>query len=135
MKKLFLALVAFFSLISFNTGCSNGYEDGIYVGKYEEKTEWATYTADVEVTIKDGKIANVTLKDPTAIHSPASNWADHANWTDHYQELLDSYVGLDARKVVESESAPVDALAGATLSSDRLYSAIQNALYGYEIRQ
>ena len=130
MKKLFLSLLALFAVASFNTGCSNGYADGVYTGKYEEATEWATYTAEVEVEVADGKIAKVTLKDPTTLHSPAANWAEHGAWTDHYNELLASYVGLDAAKVASSEAAPVDALAGATLSSDRLYQAVKNALLG-----
>lgn len=131
MKKLFLRLIALFAAFSFNTGCSNGYADGEYEGKMEEVTQWATYTAEVVVTVKDGKIEKVTLKDASTLHSPVANWGEGSKaWTEHYNELLDSYVGLDAAKVAASEKAPVDALAGATLSSDRLYLAVKDALLG-----
>ena len=77
------------------------------------------------------EIEKVTLKDASTLHSPVANWGEGSKaWTEHYNELLDSYVGLDAAKVAASEKAPVDALAGATLSSDRLYLAVKDALLG-----
>ena len=137
MKKLLLGLVALFAVSVVSTSCSGSkndkvepFADGVYTGSFVEATQWATYTADVKVTVEKAKIAKVELEDSTSLHSPAANWADHAAWTDHYTELLNSYKGLSAAKVATSKAAPVDALAGATLSSDRLYQAVKNALAG-----
>ena len=127
MKKFILGIIAIFSVLTFNSGCSNGFDDGVYVGNYEEKTTWATYTANVEVTLKNGKLEEVKLLSSN-IHSPESSWDNTAAWTQHYQELLDSYVGINARKIVDNDKAPVDSLSGATISSDRLYQAIKLAL-------
>lgn len=130
MKKgLILSAIALFSALSFTTGCSKdeGIKDGTYTGAYKEESQWATYTANVEVTIKDGKIEEVVLKESN-IHSPATSWPNYTAWTENYQKLLDSYKGLNAKDVASSKKAPVDALSGATLSSDRLFEAVKNAL-------
>lgn len=128
-KTALLGVLAVASVFAFATGCNkNTIADGTYEGNYVEATQWATYTANVEVTVADGKITEVVLKDDSVIHSPTENWTGHAAWTDHVNEILASYVGLDAAKVAKSETAPVDALAGATLSSDRLFLAVKDAL-------
>ena len=130
MKKgLLLSCLAIFSSLFFLNGCKKdeGIKDGTYKGEYKEESQWATYTANVEVTVKDGKIEEVVLKESN-IHSPATSWPNYTAWTENYQKLLDSYKGLNAKDVASSKKAPVDALSGATLSSDRLYEAVKNAL-------
>ena len=129
MRILFVFFALLFGLVSLASCGGASLEDGKYTGFVEEKTQWATYSAKVEVTVKDDKIESVVvLNDECHIYTDASSWADCGLWTDHVQELLDSYKGKCVSEIVNAEKSPVDALAGATQSSDRLFAAIKNAL-------
>ena len=129
MRKLFVFFALLFGLVSLASCGGSSVADGKYTGYVEEATQWATYSAKVEVEVKDGKIESVVvLNDECHIYTDASSWTESALWTDHVQELLDSYKGLSVSDIVNAETSPVDALAGATQSSDRLFKAVKEAL-------
>ena len=49
-------------------------------------------------------------------------------WVEHHEALLNSYVGIDVNDILNSEEPILDAINGATLSSNRLYYAVRDAL-------
>lgn len=122
-RKLCLIILSLFIV----SGCKAKYSDGTYQGKYEEKTQYTTYNANVEVTVEKGKISKVTLKSSN-IYSDPELWGGSNAWTEHYQALLNSYIGVDPYDIINNDKMIVDSLAGATLSSERLYKAVKDAL-------
>ncbi len=128
IKKI-LSIIAIVFMFFLFTGCrKNTINDGVYEGEYIESTQWATYTANVKVTVMNGKISEVILKDNSNIHSSIDEWKGHISWTNHVNEILTSYVGIGVEEIIKSDTAPIDALSGATLSSNRLFLAIKDAL-------
>ncbi|MDY2986625.1 MAG: FMN-binding protein [Peptoniphilus sp.] len=85
---------------------SKGYKDGTYKGKgkgYKDDIE-------VELTIKDGKIEKIDVL----------NSSDDEPYFSNAKAILD--------KIVESQSAKVDSVSGATYSSNGIKSAVRKAL-------
>ena len=126
MKKIF-KLISIILICVCVSSCKNKFKDGVYDGEYEEETQYVTYTANVEVTVKNNKITKVILM-ASNIHSDPELWSGYMAWTEHHQALLNSYVGLNVNDVINADKSPVDVLSGATLSSNRLFYAIKDAL-------
>lgn len=87
----------------------NNLEDGTYTGHYEGGMyQWRANT--VQVTIRDGKIAEIVLMDSI----------DPAKENVNAQEIYN--------RVIDSQSLQVDCISGATLTSKAYLQAIENAL-------
>lgn len=122
MKKI-IFLIIFMFLFS----CNNRLIDGIYIGKYEDKTQYITYTVNVEVVVKNDRIKEVSLH-KSNIYTDPKLWDGYMLWIEHHVALLNSYIGINVSDIINSEIPIVDAISGATLSSNRLYYAIRDAL-------
>ena len=127
MRKLFVFFALLVSLIGL-ASCGSTVEDGTYNGEFVEATAYGEYSAKVVIEVKGGKIDSIViLNDQCHIYTDSAYWTESALWTDNVQGLLDSYKGVKVADIIKSETSPVDAIAGATQSSDRLYVAIRNA--------
>lgn len=123
MRKLMGVILAFAMTMALFVGCSNAstLKDGKYRAEFKEASHgWKEY---VEITVKDGKIAEVDFDaisddgkkktdDPTykdaMVNAGANTWPE-AFYPDYEQQLIDKQ---DVNKV--------DAIAGATHSADNL---------------
>lgn len=90
-----------------STSTKNGMKDGKYIGEGEGKGG----KIKAEVTIKDGKIKDVKVIEQ---HETEGIWEEPA------KEII--------KNVIETNSANVDAVTGATLTSKGLIDAIKDAL-------
>ncbi|WP_446715382.1 FMN-binding protein [Caloramator sp. Dgby_cultured_2] len=85
------------------------YKDGIYIGSSEGKNG----EIKVKVTVKDGRIHNIEILS----HSDTENLFEIV-----YKKIISA--------VYEKQSAEVEIVSGATLTSNGLIRAISNALEG-----
>lgn len=122
MKKILILIYLIF-LVS----CNNRLIDGIYIGEYQEKTQYITYNVKVKITVKNDKIKEITLLKSNVFTDPEL-WEGYMLWVEHHEALLNSYVGIDVNDILNSEEPILDAINGATLSSNRLYYAVRDAL-------
>jgi uncharacterized protein with FMN-binding domain len=104
------------------TGGAATYKDGTYDAKKENKK---TGYDEAIVTIKDGKIQNVDLKRLDANskevdYSFFDGTKDAPNLKQYRQDL--------AKAIVEKQSANVDTISGATLSSTGWKQSVSDAL-------
>ncbi|BBF45441.1 fumarate reductase flavoprotein subunit [Lachnospiraceae bacterium KM106-2] len=109
--KTFVALTMVTAAVAL-TGCSSekaaSYTDGTYTGT-SDKGQHAGLK--VEVTVKDSKIAEVKVTENQETEGIGSKAID---------EL--------PSKIVEKQSTDVDAVSGATKTSDAIKEAVDNAL-------
>jgi len=84
-------------------GQEEQYTDGVY--------EASNSMLDVAVTIEEGKITDIEI-------------LEHRGGGQNYEEMVSSLIDT----VIEEQSTQVDAVTGATVSSDALKDAINQAL-------
>ena len=110
MKKLITLTIVMVLLASTLTGCGGGtkYKDGTYEG---DATGMQPLKVSVEV--KDGKIANVEITE----HAETEGISDPA-----IEQIPDL--------IVEKNSTDVDAVSGATITSNAIKEAVNKALEG-----
>lgn len=108
MKKHISMIMIFVLLATALVGCGGGakYTDGTYEGEAQGMD-----TLKVEVTVEDGKIANVEVTEQ--------------NETEGFSEpALEQIPGA----IVDKNSTDVDAVSGATVTSTAIKEAVDNAL-------
>jgi uncharacterized protein with FMN-binding domain len=112
MKKYMIILMSVLVLSLVLVGCSSGtseetaYVDGTYEGQGE-----GMHPLKVSVEVKDGKIASVTVteqQETEGVSDPALEQIPAA--------------------IVENNSTDVDVVSGATLTSNGIIEAVNNAL-------
>lgn len=110
MKKHISMIMIFVLLATALVGCGGGakYNDGTYVGEAEGMD-----LLKVEVTVEEGKIANVEITE----HNESEGYSDPA---------IEQIPGA----IVEKNSTDVDAVSGATITSNAIKEAVDNALEG-----
>lgn len=111
------------SMNSNSTGSQTTYE-----GEYKETSFGTEYVTKVRVSVKGNTIEKVELLPGSNICTNVETWSSNNMWLDNEQKALDSYKGKTVEEVKGATTLPVDNVAGATLSSNRLFKAIQNAL-------
>ena len=118
-----LALVA---ALGGSTSCAM--EETLY-GTYTEKAGQYDYTTKVNVTTEKGIIVKVEFAEGSNHHTDASYWNDASKWLEKEAEVLKSFEGKSAKEVKNStENTYYDNVAGATLTSNRVYKAVVAAL-------
>ena len=124
-KSLLISLVLSFATI-YLSGCS--FKKTIY-GQYSEKSGGYDYTTKVLVEIKGDEISSVRFVEDSNHHTPESQWAGAKKWKEVEQEVLKSFEGKSVKDVILSDNNIVfDNISGATLTSNRVYQAVKNAL-------
>ncbi|MDD2446141.1 MAG: FMN-binding protein [Tissierellia bacterium] len=107
-KTISLALVLILIAVTL-VGCGgSSLTDGTYTGEGEGMAPLT-----VEVTVTDGKIANVEV-------------TEH----DETPDISDPAIEQIPALIVEKNSTDVDAISGATVTSDAIKEAVNNALEG-----
>lgn len=108
MKKTMTLALALVLIAATLVGCGGGakYTDGTYPGEAEGMAPLT-----VEVTVTDGKIADVKV----TAHEETDGIADPA---------LEQIPAA----IVEKNSTDVDSVSGATITSDAIKAAVNNAL-------
>lgn len=111
------------------TSCNSGLADGTYAGKFEETVDGKyNYSAKVHVEVKDATIVKVTLDEDSSIATSATYWKD-STWTAEAEaNALKAFEGKKVKDFLKTEPIKVDGVAGATLSSTRLYNAVIDSL-------
>lgn len=109
MKRILTLSLVLIMVAAVLVGCggSASYEDGTYTGEAEAHNGPLT----VEVTVTDGEISNVEVTD----HVESDGIADPA-----IEQIPDD--------IVSNNSTDVDSVSGATVTSDAIKEAVDNAL-------
>jgi uncharacterized protein with FMN-binding domain len=102
MKTFFIILAL---SLSFNCYASDNilYKDGVYEGSFS--------FVSVEVTIENNKISNIDI-------------TRHGGGGQRYADMINPM----AKEVIKHQSADIDAITGATVSSKNFINAVNNAL-------
>ena len=101
-----------------------------YFGEYKEETYGQTYVTKVKVSVDNNVIKKVEILEGSNLYTDSSSWPGNTTWTSKENEVLKSYEGKSVEEIKNSTNTVVDNVAGATLSSNRLYQAIKDALKG-----
>ena len=99
-----------------------------YVGEYSEESYGSTYVTKVKVSVEGDVIKKVEILEGSNLYTDSSTWPGNTAWTNKEAEVLKSYEGKKVEDIKNSSNMVVDNVAGATLSSNRLYKAIKDAL-------
>jgi len=97
-------------------------------GEYKETSFGSEYVTKVKVTVDNGVIKKVEIMEGSNIYTDGNTWPGNTVWTEKEQEVLKSYEGKSVEEIKNSTDLVVDNVNGATLSSNRLYKAIKDAL-------
>ena len=103
MKTFLILFVCLLFFISASNAEEAGYKDGTYEGEHS--------FVKTSTTVKDGKIADVTI-------------LEHGGGGKKYEDMVKPLTG----KMVEKQSTDVDAVTGATVSSESLKKAVEKGL-------
>lgn len=110
MKKTISIALILVLIATALVGCSGAaYKDGTYPGE----ADGMNGPVKVEVTVTDGKIANVEVTE----HAETEGISDPA-----IEQIPDA--------IVEKNSTDVDSVSGATITSDAIKAAVNSALEG-----
>ena len=121
---LVAALVATLGLTTVSCGGTR-----TYYGEYTEKAGQYDYTTKVNVITEKGVIVKVEFVEGSNHHTDASYWNDASKWLEKEAEVLKSFEGKSVKEVKNStENTYYDNIAGATLTSNRVYKAVVAAL-------
>lgn len=98
------------------------YEDGIYVGTatVQSSGRFESYDITVVVTVSGGEVTNIEYSSEVA--------ASNASFATKALTNPGGSTGLTLAAQINNDSAGVDAVSGATYSSEALWTAVQNAL-------
>ncbi len=106
MKRVYVSILSFFIIFVSRVYAWDGsYEDGVYVGEHS--------FIKAEVTVKEGEITDIKI-------------LRHGGGGETYEEMVEDLIPL----IIENQSIEVDAITGATVSSNNLKKAVENALSG-----
>ena len=114
---------------SMNTSSKNT-SNSVYecFGEYKEETYGQTYVTKVKVSVDNNVIKKVEILEGSNLYTDSSSWPGNTVWTSKENEVLKSYEGKSVEEIKNSTNMVVDNVAGASLSSNRLYQAIKDAL-------
>jgi uncharacterized protein with FMN-binding domain len=101
-----------------------------YFGEYQEESYGQTYITKVKVNVDNGVIKKVEILEGSNLYTDSSSWPGNTAWTSKEAEVLKSYEGKTIEEINNSTNIVVDNVAGASLTSNRLYQAVKNALKG-----
>lgn len=108
LKKTIATLMLIATVLMLAAGCgSSGYKDGTYEGSYES----AMQTVEVSVVIEEGQISQVSVTNEDELEGPGL-------------EACAAIPGM----IVEAQSTEIDALSGATVTSNAICEATNAAL-------
>lgn len=98
-------------------------------GEYSEKSGSYTYTTKVYVYTRGKTIERVEFAKDSNHHTDPSIWEGATVWEEKEDEILKSFEGQMIKDIKNSSTNEVyDNVAGATLTSNRVYQAVKNAL-------
>ncbi|MBC3516330.1 FMN-binding protein [Neobittarella massiliensis] len=118
MKKFMAMAVAACCALLVFVGCGSSYKDGAYKAQYKDADEHG-WTEFVEVTVKDGKVSDVTFDAKNADGKLKSQDAEYKSYMEATGTWPEKFYGDIAEQYKEKQSAEkMDAVAGATNSSD-----------------
>ena len=104
-------------------------------GQYEETfgKNQDLYVTKVVVTVQGGVILSVEMADDSNHYTQGSSKWDSAIWTDKEAEILAAFEGAPVSAILGSETNEVfEVVASATVTSNRIYQAVVNALSSAE---
>ena len=114
MNKISLALLAVFLLAVSSAGAADSANQPVWIdGTYTGSHSFVT----VSVTVAGGRITAIEI-------------TEHGGGGEYYADLVRPL----ADRMVEKQSTDVDTVTGATVSSNHLKKAVQNALKKAEIK-
>ena len=98
-------------------------------GRVESDDEWDSYTVQINLTVKEGKISGLTVANEDAISDTGNlSYVNRAlNGTKKATGIAEQVTGLEA-SMDALDAAQIDAVSGATCSSEGLKAAIKDAL-------
>ena len=100
-----------------------------YYGEFKENSGGYDYITKVYVHTKGDNIIKVEFAEGSNHHTDPSYWADASKWTAKESEILASFEGKSVKEIKKSTINVVyDNVTGATLTSNRVYKAVVNAL-------
>lgn len=103
--------------------------DRKYYGEYSEKSGGHDYITKVYVHTDGDTIVKVEFAEGSTHHTDRAYWGDANKWISKEAEILKSFEGKSAKEIRKSEENKVyDNVSGATLTSNRVYKAVVNAL-------
>ena len=87
------------------------------------------YTTKVDVTVLEDTIVKVEMSEDSNHYTKESTkWAE-TMWTEYEADVLKSFEGKSVSAILAAESNTVfEAVGGATVTSNRIYQAVLNAL-------
>ena len=98
-------------------------------GEYTEKSGNYSYTTKVYVYTRGKTIEKVEFAKDSNHHTDPSIWGGASVWEEKEDEILKSFEGKSVKEIKKSSTNEVyDSVAGATLTSNRVYQAVKNAL-------
>lgn len=98
-------------------------------GRVESDDEWDSYTVQINLTVKEGKISGLTVANEDEISDTGNlSYMNRAlNGTKKATGIAEQVTGLEA-SMDALDAAQIDAVSGATCSSEGLKAAIKDAL-------
>ncbi len=131
-KKIALTSLAAVSVFSALALASCGKEEVLH-GEYEETFGKAqtVYVTKVDVTVKGDKIVSVVMSADSDHYTKESSKWPETSWTDYEAEVLKAFEGKSVSAILAAEeNAVFEPISGATVTSNRIYQAVVNALKG-----
>ena len=106
-----------------------------YAGEYSETfgKNQDLYTTKVNVTVKGDKIVSVEMAEDSNHYTINSSKWDSAKWSDEEANVLAAFEGQSVSALLSAtENTVFEAVAGATITGNRIYQAVLNALQSIE---
>lgn len=129
-KVLSLLAVAALATTVF-VGCGNKEEAGLKDGAYKAASEADErgYVSSIEIEVKDGKISNVKYDEA----KDGASKLDDAAYNEQMKEVkktnpIEAFPQLEKALIEKQDVAAVDAVTGATTSSDSFKALAEKAL-------
>jgi FMN-binding domain. len=125
MKKVFLGVLALLAAMVLVACGGDEWKDGTYKAEYKDFDDHG-YKPYIEVTIKDGKITEVNYDEKA---EDGTNKSEDENYGGGKMSVhpKDVYEQLE-KEAVEAQSADVEAVSGATSSSEKFKELLDYVL-------
>ena len=124
IKKILCSLAVLLTL-----GLTSCNTTNTYYGEYTEQAAGYDYTTKVYVVTKGDVIQKVEILESSNYYTDPSYWQGASVWLEQEEAILASFEGKSVREIRNStENNVYDTVAGATLTSNRVYKAVQEAL-------
>ena len=106
-----------------------------YAGEYSETfgKNQDLYTTKVNVTVKGDKIVSVEMAEDSNHYTINSSKWDSAKWSTEEANVLAAFEGQSVSALLAAtENTVFEAVVGATVTGNRIYQAVLNALQSIE---